>query len=121
MKKKDIILIIGILAAALMLFVIYQFLLPGDSEAKLQITVEGEVYGTYDLNQNQVIKINDTNVCSIENGIVSMSEASCPDHLCMNQKKIDSRGGTIVCLPNRVVLGIVSEAKSGPDIDAISQ
>ncbi len=33
-----------------------------------------------------------------------MIEADCPDHLCMKQKAVDSTGGTIVCLPNKVVI-----------------
>lgn len=33
-----------------------------------------------------------------------MTEADCPDHLCMKQKAVDSTGGTIVCLPNKVVI-----------------
>ena len=32
-----------------------------------------------------------------------MTEADC-DHLCMKQKAVDSTGGTIVCLPNKVVI-----------------
>ena len=30
--------------------------------------------------------------------------ADCPDHLCLKQKAVDSTGGTIVCLPNKVVI-----------------
>ena len=45
-----------------------------------------------------------------------MTEADCPDHLCMKQKKISKKGGTIVCLPNRVVLEIIDGKPSdGPD------
>lgn len=51
-----------------------------------------------------MIKINDTNVCEIKNGEVRMTDADCPDHLCMKQKAVDSTGGTIVCLPNKVVI-----------------
>ena len=70
----------------------------------VRITVNGEEYGTYSLARDQVIKINDTNVCEIKNGEVRMMDADCPDHLCMKQKAVDSTGGTIVCLPNKVVI-----------------
>ena len=70
----------------------------------IRITVNGEEYGTYSLGKDQVIKINGTNVCEIKNGEVKMTEADCPDHLCMKQKAVDSTGGTIVCLPNKVVI-----------------
>ena len=40
----------------------------------------------------------------VKNGEVKMTEADCPDHLCMKQKAVDNTGGTIVCLPNKVVI-----------------
>lgn len=88
-------------------------------KAQLRITVDGEEYGIYSLEEDQVIHIGDTNVCVIKDGSVTMTEADCPDHLCMKQKRISKTGGTIVCLPNRVVLEIVSrESSEGPDVVA---
>ena len=82
----------------------------------------GEVYGTYSLAKDQVIRINDTNVCEIKNGEIHMTDANCPDHLCMKQKAVDSTGGTIVCLPNKVVIegekGESSEDDS-PEFDTV--
>ena len=49
-------------------------------------------------------QIGDTNVCEIKDGEVKMTEADCPDHLCMKQPAVGSAGGYIVCLPNRVVI-----------------
>ena len=49
-----------------------------------------------------------------------MTDANCPDHLCMKQKAVDSTGGTIVCLPNTGVIegekGDASEDDS-PEFD----
>ena len=56
------------------------------------------------LAEDQVIQIGDTNVCEIKDGEVKMTEADCPDHLCMKQPAVGSAGGYIVCLPNRVVI-----------------
>lgn len=72
----------------------------GDAEAM----VDEELYGTYSLAEDQVIQIGDTNVCEIKDGEVKMTEADCPDHLCMKQPAVGSAGGYIVCLPNRVVI-----------------
>ena len=91
MKKKELTFIIGIVVFALLLW------------GGMYLT-RGEEYGTYSLGKDQVIKINGTNVCEIKNGEVKMTEADCPDHLCMKQKAVDSTGGTIVCLPNKVVI-----------------
>ena len=90
----------------------------------IRITVDGEEYGTYSLAKNQTIKINNTNVCEIKDGQARMISAECPDHLCMKQKAIDEKGGTIVCLPNKVVIeGEKSTEFDGTDeisIDAVT-
>ncbi|MCR2020112.1 NusG domain II-containing protein [Blautia pseudococcoides] len=120
MKKRDIGLIgIVLLIAFLCWLIPYirgQFTY---KEAQLRITVDGEEYGVYSLEEDQVIHIGDTNVCVIKDGYVSMTEADCPDHLCMKQKRISKEGGTIVCLPNRVVLEITGdESLDVPDVVA---
>ena len=83
---------------------------PGEHH-QIRITVDGEIYGTYSLDEDQTIRINDTNTCRIENGTARMIQADCPDHLCMKQNPVDKNGGTITCLPNRVVI----EAVGGKD------
>ena len=40
----------------------------------------------------------------VKNGEVKMTDADCPDHLCMKQPAVGSSGGFIVCLPNKVVI-----------------
>lgn len=88
----------------------------------LRITVDGEIYGIYSLSEQlQQIVIGDTNVCVIEDWYCKMTEASCPKHICMESKKIRKDGEMIVCLPNKVVLEIISddEGKAVSDIDAI--
>lgn len=77
--------------------------------AYLKITVKGEVYGIYPLAQDKVIAIGHTNTCEIKGGRVSMIEANCPDKLCLSFEEITAKGGTIVCLPNQVVLEIVTD------------
>ena len=103
MKKKELTFIIGIVVFALLLWG-GMYLFRQGNYGSVTITVNGEKYGTYSLAKDQVISIGDTNVCEIKNGQVKMIEADCPDHLCMKQRAIDSTGGTIVCLPNKVVI-----------------
>ncbi|MGI6007813.1 MAG: NusG domain II-containing protein [Ruminococcus sp.] len=118
MKKKEIILAAAILLAALMLWAILQ-LIQRPAGSVLRITVGNELYGEYDLNQDQIIEIGDTNVCEIKNGAVRMIQADCPDHLCMDSDAITREGGTIVCLPNRVILETGTEDTSSMP-DAVS-
>ena len=113
LKKKEIIFIGGILVVALGLWGGMSLADKG-AHASIRITVDGEEYGTYSLSRDQAIKINDTNVCEIKDGKVRMISAECPDHLCMKQKAIDEKGGTIVCLPNKVVI----EGEKSSDSDS---
>lgn len=108
MKKKDLILICSmlVLAAAFWLVPRAVGFFGNSKEQKLRITVSGEEYGTYSLEEDQVIKVGDTNVCEIKDKKVSMISAECPDQLCIHQRTIQLQGETIVCLPNKVVLEI---------------
>ena len=107
--KNDILFIGGILGAAL-LFLLFVLVFHGEKGACVEITVDGKLYGTYDLLKDQEIpiKIDDkvTNVLTIDNGQAKMTEADCPDHLCMHQKAISKENETIVCLPNQVVVKV---------------
>ena len=59
-----------VLAAALLFFLVRNMLIePGNV---LEITVDGEAYGTYSLQEDQTIEIRDGNICRIEGGEVSM-------------------------------------------------
>ena len=103
LKKKEFYFIIGILLAAILLWG-GMFLMRRGNYASIRVTVDGEEYGTYSLAEDAVISIHGTNVCEIKDGEVKMIKADCPDHLCMKQKAITNGGGTIVCLPNKVVI-----------------
>lgn len=108
MKKKDLILFFSILvlAAAFWLIPRVAGIFGNAKEQKLRITVSGEEYGIYSLEEDQVIKIGDTNVCEIKGKKVTMISADCPDQLCIHQGSVRLQGETIVCLPNKVVLEI---------------
>ncbi len=124
MKKKDLFLIGILLAVGMIGFFAFkgiQSFAASDGQM-LKISVDGKVYGEYSLEDKQEIKIGDTNVCQIEeDGTVSMTEADCPDHLCVKQGKIKEFGESIVCLPNKVVLEIVTDKKTAEEIDSIAK
>ena len=103
LKKKEAVFIGALLVISVVLC-IFVYAVPHGTHGSIQITVDGELYGTYSLAEDQVIQIGDTNVCEIKDGEVKMTEADCPDHLCMKQPAVGSAGGYIVCLPNRVVI-----------------
>lgn len=116
LNRRDIALIILVLIAALAGFIL-EFTRTGRG-AQLQISVNGEVLGVYDLNTNQTIEIGDGNVCRIEDGTAWMEWADCPDQLCVHHAHISRVNETVVCLPNRVTLTVIGGEEDG-EIDTI--
>lgn len=93
------------------------------SGSYVTITVDGKQYGRYRLDEDKEIKIKNasgkvTNILLINDNCANMTEANCPDKLCVNQKAISKEKETIVCLPNKVVVTVESDDKS--DFDAIA-
>ncbi len=125
--KKDLILLAVILAAALIIFGVFK-IRNQETGAQVKVTVDGETYGTYDLNpsdgkpQTIEIKIGGvvTNILVIEDGKADVTEADCPDKLCVNQKAISVTGETIVCLPNKVVVEVIGDTGEA-DFDTIAK
>lgn len=103
LKKKEKIFLIILVFTALCTWFCSKSFSHDDSE-HIFITVNGEDFGCYSLNKDQIIVIGETNVCEITNGEARMIEATCPDHLCMKQPSITKQGGMIVCLPNKIVI-----------------
>lgn len=50
-----------------------------------------------------------TNTVLVEPGRIRISQASCPDQICVNQGFIDDGTAPIVCLPNKLIVEIVGE------------
>lgn len=85
----------------------------------MTVRVGGEITETYDLSEDQTVKINEgTNVMKIEDKTVNMIDANCPDKLCVHQKPISKNNESIICLPNNVVVQIVSQDES--ELDAVT-
>lgn len=114
MKKNDWLLAAGILAAAAILLC-FQMLGKTGKAAFVSVTVDGVLYGTYSLCEDQVIKIDDTNRLEIHDGFARMEWADCPDQVCVNHRSISRDGESIICLPNQVVVSIENGESSEVD------
>ena len=117
MKKNDWILVAVILVLAGVGFLVYAGL-GRQSAGVVKVTVDGELYGTYSLEKEQKIKINDTNYLLIKDGQADMMEADCPDQICVEHVSISKNKETIVCLPNKVIVEIVGG--EDVEIDAVA-
>lgn len=121
-RRADFILIGTLAAISLLLLIVPAVLYVSPRSPALLIRVDGEEYGTYPLSADRTIEINDTNVCQIKNGEVTMVSATCPDKICMQESSIGRKGGTIVCLPNKIVLSIVNaDEPEGGELDGVAR
>lgn len=82
-----------------------------------RISLDGELYEEIDLNAVALpydITIETEpgyNIIHVEHGAISVTEADCPDQVCVRQGKITGSMVPIACLPHRLVIEIV-EAES---------
>ena len=116
MKKRDIILIASILAVAIALVLIVE--LTKEEGAGVVVKVDGIEVAEYSLSKNGTYPLNGgTNILVIEDGRAYLSDANCPDKLCVHQGKISRTGEVITCLPNKLTVTVFGAEES---VDLIS-
>ena len=111
MNKRDVLLIGGILIVALIAVVFVQ--MNQDGGAYVLIRVDGEEVEQYSLSDEGTYPLNGgTNILHIEGGEAWLTEADCPDHLCVKQGKISKTGQVITCLPNKLTVTVYGAEES---------
>ena len=124
MGKNDWILLGAMLVLCLVFLGIWLYFSGGSGDT-VTVTVDGEVYGTYDLSEDREIPVEKEgvvcNVVRIRDGQAYMEEADCPDQLCVKQGRISADHATVVCLPNRVVVEISASDTSQGEEDALDE
>jgi hypothetical protein len=122
--KNDLIFLLVLVILACGMFAFF-YVWNADEGNRVEITIDGAVFGDYLLSEDAEISIPDgngtvTNILRISDGVAKMIEADCPDKLCMHQSAISISGENIVCLPNKVVCTVIDDA--GDDgYDAVVQ
>lgn len=118
--KNDIILIVVILIVALAAYGgirLYEKMNTNDAVAV--VTIDGAEYGRYPLDQDITERIElpdgSYNVLEIRDGKADITEASCPDKICVDHRAVSQKNQTIVCLPNKVVVEIENGEESDVD------
>ncbi len=122
-KKNDIILIGAILVLALLAYVgmtLFQGANTHDAEAV--VLIDGVEYGSFPLDTDVLERIElpdgSYNVLEIKEGKADVTEASCPDGICVNHRAVSRQKQSITCLPNKLVVEIRNGEAS--DVDAIT-
>ena len=118
--KWDICLLAGIILLALLIGGGFNLLNRKDADLVL-VLQEGEVVARYPLSADCAVTIpsdeSGYNLLMISSGTASVSDADCPDRLCVRQKAISRKGESIICLPHKLV--ILIESMEEGDVDAI--
>ena len=113
-------LLIGLIALACVAGLV-TLSLHRQSGAMVQITQDGQVVGTYSLQQPRTLRYESQdggyNIVVIADGKVRVSEASCPDQVCVDQGWISDGTVPVVCLPNRLVIQIEG---GGDGLDSVT-
>ena len=111
MKTKTWIVLFAVMIAVCAFFSYPLLSGSGEAASSAQITSNGELVATVALSQNRefTVKNGDSyNVITVKDGKIAVTEATCPDHYCMNRGFCDS-GTEIVCLPNRLVIKFLGQ------------
>ncbi|MBR3237273.1 MAG: NusG domain II-containing protein [Oscillospiraceae bacterium] len=114
---RDLILVGALLIAALLVLLVIrnrQERKTGTDAVVTVRTADGDE--VYPLNKDGVFSLNGgTNTLVIENGEAWVSEANCPDKVCMGMGKISKNGEFIACLPNQVIIVVEGGEESPVD------
>ena len=114
---RDLILVTVLLVAALALYFGLRSRQARDTGTGAQavVTVDGKEIGRYPLKKNGTFPLNGgTNILVVESGEAWVSEANCPDKVCMGMGKISRNGEFIACLPNRLLVVVEGAAEDLP-------
>ena len=114
---RDLIIAGVLLLAALALFFLMRSRQARDtgSGAQAVVTVDGQEVGRYPLRKSGTFPLNGgSNILVVENGEAWVSDADCPDKVCMGMGKISRNGEFIACLPNRLLIVVEGAAEQSP-------
>ncbi|HBE9332790.1 TPA: NusG domain II-containing protein [Clostridioides difficile] len=123
MKKKDILLILGILVVITACYGIIN-VINSKNAGNIEIYVDNKLYKTVSINAKEEFKIENRggdNIVKIHDKGVEIVDASCPDKVCVHTGFINKPSQSIVCIPNRVSIKINTNEKNDNQEDIISK
>ena len=114
--KNDILLIAALLVLAGAVFGLLRLTRARGGEAV--VTVDGQTVAVLPLAADEALTVGEDrgfrNTVEVSGGRVRVTDADCPDRLCVRQGWISYDGESIVCLPHKLVVA-VRGGKGGPD------
>ena len=118
--RNDIILALVVIIAAAGIWLGTELL--KEEGAFAVVVVDGVETARYPLDTDAEIRLESENggynILIIKDGKADVTEASCPDHVCVDQRSVGRTGEAITCLPNKTVITI--EGPSEAEVDFVS-
>ena len=121
--RRNEIILIGVIVLLAAFYFLWKALTPAAEGAEVVVQVGGEEYARLPLSEDAELDIAQKgerhNHLVIRDGIATVTEATCPDGLCVHQADISRDGEMIVCLPNEVLITIENGEEN--ELDGISK
>ena len=120
MKKRDWIFAGGILGLALIIM-LWNQIFPSREGNMVSVEVDGNPYQSYSLNKDGNYRLETKwgyNILVIREGMADITEADCPDEICVRERRISKEGETLVCLPHKLVVTVLGQGEV-PEVDAV--
>ena len=118
--RNDLILGIAVIIAAAGIWICSELI--KEDGAFAVVLVEGAESARYPLSEDAEIRLESENggynILVIKDGKADVTEASCPDHVCVDQRPVGRTGEAITCLPNKTVITV--EGPEEAEIDFVS-
>ena len=94
------------------------FLPSSEPAAYAEVYLDGQLVKTVPLNTDQTFLLEDrySNEITVKDGAIAFTSSNCPGQDCVHSGSIHSTGRSLVCLPNRVEIRVVSESS---DVDFV--
>lgn len=116
--KADRLLILGVLILSVILAFFFLTMGLHRDMAVAVIEQDGREILRLSLDEERTVRIpcdNGFNVIETDGQSVYVSEADCPDQICVRQGKISGSRESIVCLPHRLLIRLEGSKDSGLD------
>ncbi|MBP0959685.1 MAG: NusG domain II-containing protein [Oscillospiraceae bacterium] len=106
---------LAIILSILIISVIFLAINFRDNGTYAEISYDGKVVKTVSLSEDSEFSVNDIKFSVKENSVCVVS-SPCPDKICVKTGAIKRNGETIICLPEKVSVRIISDDKVSADI-----
>lgn len=121
-NRADIVVILLLFVFGIVLSLVL-FFPQKDSGQTVEVRIDGVVKDSLPLSSDRTETITSSsgiNQLKIQDGVVYMTDADCHDKVCVRMNGISRPGQTIVCLPHKLVLAIVTSDGNAPELDAVT-